>query len=178
MLCHLLGLQPCCTTHTLHTISHLTVTVLPGATPYPYYHGPAGLPYQGPMSSPGTKSHNVSLAEFCMEYGISESDQRKLEVLECFRVIEVSRDLRKRCYSFSSFLLTLVTLTTLTFPSTVQPVHLFFYSLYSFALLAAATRIASPFPFHHCYAFLPSWYAVPLGLCASFCSINTASFSM
>ena len=82
------------------------------------------------------------------------------------------------CYGFSYFLTSLVTLTTLTFSSTVQPVHLFLSHLYSFALLSAATRIASLFLFHYSYVFLPSLYAVPLGLCAFSCSINTSSVLM
>ena len=70
------------------------------------------------------------------------------------------------------------TFTTLTIPSTVQPVHLFLSYLYSFALLFVAARIASPLLFHHSYVFFPSSYAVPLGLCAFSCSINTASVLM
>ena len=71
-----------------------------------------------------------------------------------------------------------VILTMLTFPSTAQPVHLFLSYLYSFALLSTATRIASLFLFHHSYAFFPSSYTVPLGLCAFSCSINTSSILM
>ena len=59
-------------------------------------------------------------------------------------------------------------------PSTAQPVHLFLSHLYSFALLFTVMCIASPFLFHHSYVFFPSSYAVPLGLCAFSCSINTS----
>ena len=72
----------------------------------------------------------------------------------------------------------LVTLAMLTFPSTAQPVHLFLSPLYSFALLSTATRIASLFLFHPSYVLFPSSYAVPLGLCASSCSINISSVLM
>ena len=82
------------------------------------------------------------------------------------------------CYGFSFFPTSLVTLTTSTFPSTAQPVHLFLSHLYSFALLSTATRIASLFLFHHSYVFFPSLYVVPLGLCAFSCSINTSSVLM
>ena len=34
------------------------------------------------MSSPSTRSHNISLSEFCTCYGISESDKLKLAKLE------------------------------------------------------------------------------------------------
>ena len=84
----------------------------------------------------------------------------------------------RRCYGFSFFLLTLVTFTTLTFPSTAQPVHLCLLFVVQLRTARRSTRIASPFLFHHCYAFLPSWYAVPLGLCASSCSINATLFPM
>ena len=59
------------------------------------------------------------------------------------------------CYGFSFFHTSLVTFTTLTFPSTAQPVHLFLSYLYSFALLFAVTRIASLFLFHHSYVSFP-----------------------
>ena len=82
------------------------------------------------------------------------------------------------CYGFSFFLTSYVTLTTLTFPSTAQLVHLFLSHLYNFALLFTAMRIASLFLFHHSYVFFPSSYAVPLGLCAFSCSINILSVLM
>ena len=96
---------------------------------------------------------------------------RIIDVLQRWSLVQV-------CYGFSLSLSILVTLTTFTFPSTVQPVHLFLSHLYSFALLFAATRIASLFLFHQSYVFFPFSYAVPLGLCAISCSINTAPVLM
>ena len=83
-----------------------------------------------------------------------------------------------QCYGFSFSPTSLVTFTTLMFPSTAQPVHLFPSHLYSFALLSTATRIASLFLFHLSCVFFPSSYAVPLGLCTFPCSINTSSVLM
>ena len=76
---------------------------------------------------------------------------------------------------FPFFRPSLVTFTTLTFPSTAQPVHLFLSRLYSFALFFTATRIASLFLSHHSNVFFPSSYAVPLGLCTFSRSINISS---
>ena len=59
--------------------------------PYPGAYPPALTPASGidrfsalPPPSPGvaTTAHNVSLAEFCVEYRISKSDEEKLERLE------------------------------------------------------------------------------------------------
>ena len=56
---------------------------IPSSTQYQYQQPTsAGLPLQVPMSSPSTRSHNISLSEFCMQYGISESDKLKLTKLE------------------------------------------------------------------------------------------------
>ena len=82
------------------------------------------------------------------------------------------------CYGFPFSLVTFVHLLRWRFLVPFNRYTLSFYSLYSFALLVAATRIASSFLFHHSYAFFPSWYALPLGLCAFFCSINTSSALM
>ena len=82
------------------------------------------------------------------------------------------------CYGFSLFPPVLVHLLRWRSLVPFNRYTISFYSLYSFALLIAAMRIASPLLFHHSYAFFPSSYALPLGLCAFPCSINTSSVLM
>ena len=91
-----------------------------------------------------------------------------LSVLLCWDYVTV----------FLHFLLSLWHLLRLRFLVPFNRYTFSIYSLYSFALLVAATRIASPFLFHHSYALLPFSYALPLGLCTFSSSINTASFPM
>ena len=54
--------------------------------PYGPYHQPigTGFPHHVPQptSSPTKVSHNVSLDEFCIKYGISDSDKQKLDTLK------------------------------------------------------------------------------------------------
>ena len=69
------------------------------------------------------------------------------------------------CYGFSSFLTILVTLTTFTFPSTVQPVHLFYLFLVQ---LRTARR-------SHAYSLA---FPISSQLCSSSFFVRIASWSV